>query len=151
MFIDFRCRKNYPEGLLKHRFLDLVLCSRIWFWGSGWSFIVYFSNHAFVCAQSCLILFNPMDCSLPGSTVHGILQAKDTGSRLPWLPPGNFLNPGIEPASPVELALQADSLLLSHQGSPLWVFDTLTKHKHLEFAWITKNLQWENRMYFYVS
>ena len=29
-----------------------------------------------VCAQSCLILCNPMDCSLPGSSVHGILQAR---------------------------------------------------------------------------
>jgi len=27
-------------------------------------------------AQSCLALFDPMDCSLPGSFVHGILQAR---------------------------------------------------------------------------
>ena len=27
-------------------------------------------------AQSCLTLCNPMDCSLPGSTVHGIFQAR---------------------------------------------------------------------------
>ena len=27
-------------------------------------------------AQSCLILCDPMDCSLPGSSVHGIFQAK---------------------------------------------------------------------------
>ena len=27
-------------------------------------------------AQSCLTLRNPMDCSLPGSSVHGILQAR---------------------------------------------------------------------------
>ena len=26
--------------------------------------------------QSCRALFNPMDCSLPGSSVHGILQAR---------------------------------------------------------------------------
>ena len=26
--------------------------------------------------QSCLTLFDPMDCSLPGSPVHGILQAR---------------------------------------------------------------------------
>ena len=32
-----------------------------------------------VCAkslQSCPTLYNPMDCSLPGSSVHGILQAR---------------------------------------------------------------------------
>ena len=27
-------------------------------------------------AQSCLTLRDPMDCSLPGSSVHGILQAR---------------------------------------------------------------------------
>ena len=26
--------------------------------------------------QSCLILCSPMDCSLPGFSVHGILQAR---------------------------------------------------------------------------
>ena len=26
--------------------------------------------------QSCLTLSNPMDCSLPGSSIHGILQAR---------------------------------------------------------------------------
>jgi len=27
-------------------------------------------------AQSCLTLSDPTDCSLPGSSVHGILQAR---------------------------------------------------------------------------
>ena len=27
-------------------------------------------------AQSCLTLSNPMDCSLPGSSIHGIVQAR---------------------------------------------------------------------------
>ena len=26
--------------------------------------------------QSCLTLCNPVDCSLPGSSIHGILQAR---------------------------------------------------------------------------
>ena len=29
-----------------------------------------------MCVQSCPILSNPMDCSLPGSVVHGIFQAR---------------------------------------------------------------------------
>ena len=29
-----------------------------------------------VCAQSCLTLCNPMDCTPPGFSVHGILQAR---------------------------------------------------------------------------
>ena len=27
-------------------------------------------------SQSCLTLSNPMDCSLPGSSIHGIFQAR---------------------------------------------------------------------------
>ena len=55
-----------------------------------------------------------MDLSPQGSSVHGILQAR----ILEWVacsPPGDLLNPGIGSPSP---ALQVDSLLLSHQGSP---------------------------------
>ena len=33
------------------------------------------------CAQSCLTLCDPMDCSLPGSSVHGISQAR----MLEWV------------------------------------------------------------------
>ena len=29
-----------------------------------------------MCAQSCLTLYDPMDRILPGSSVHGILQAR---------------------------------------------------------------------------
>ena len=29
-----------------------------------------------LCVQSCLTLWDPMDCSLPGSSVHGISQAR---------------------------------------------------------------------------
>ena len=34
-------------------------------------------------------------------------------------PPGHLPHPGIEPVSPIALALQVDSLPLSHQGRPL--------------------------------
>ena len=44
-------------------------------------------------------LCNPMDCSPPGSSVHGILQAR-TLEWLPFPPPGDRPNPGIEPTSP---------------------------------------------------
>ena len=31
-------------------------------------------------AQSCLTLCDPVDCGLPGSSIHGILQAR----KLEW-------------------------------------------------------------------
>ena len=57
-------------------------------------------------AQSCLTLCNPMDCSPPGSSVHGILQAK-CWSGLPFPFPGDLPDPEVEPGS---LTLQADPL-----------------------------------------
>ena len=43
---------------------------------------------------------------------------QEYGSGLPFLPPEDLPNPGIESVSPVSPALQADSLPLSHQGNP---------------------------------
>ena len=51
-------------------------------------------------------------------------------SDLPCPAPGDLSDPGIEPTSPTSHALQADSLLLSHQGSPL-AFYSLHIHSHL--------------------
>ena len=39
-------------------------------------------------------------------------------SGLPCPPPGDLPNPGLEPTSPVAPALQVDSFLLNHWGSP---------------------------------
>ena len=50
-------------------------------------------------AQSCPTLCDPMDCSSPGSSVHGILQARIL-EGLPFPSPGDLLDPGIEPRSP---------------------------------------------------
>ena len=53
-----------------------------------------------------------MDCSLPCSSVHKILQAR----VLEWLPfpsPGDLPDPGIEPGSP---AFQADALTSEPPG-----------------------------------
>ena len=42
-----------------------------------WHFFIPFQpQQVCVCAQSCLALGDPMDCSLPGSSVHGIFQAR---------------------------------------------------------------------------
>ena len=58
-----------------------------------------------------------MDCSPPGSSVHGILQAR----VLEWVAisfPRDLPNPGIEPRSP---ALQADSLRFEPPGEPVLI------------------------------
>ena len=57
-------------------------------------------------AQLCLTFYNPMDYSLTGSSVHGILQAR----ILEWVAipfSSGSSNAGIKPGSP---ELHADSL-----------------------------------------
>ena len=67
--------------------------------------------------QSCLILCDPMDCSPPGSSVHGILQARIL-ERVAGPPPGDLPDPGIEPAPLMSHALQAGSLPRVSPGKP---------------------------------
>ena len=65
-------------------------------------------------AQSCPTLCDPMDCSLPGSSLHGILQAR----VLEWVAisfPGDLPDPGIEPGSPT---VQADAVTSEPPGKP---------------------------------
>ena len=79
-------------------------------------YILYACVHA-KSLQLCLTLCNPMDCSPPGSSLHGILQAR----ILEWtaMPSSSDLpDPGIEPVFHAASASQVDSLLLSHLGSP---------------------------------
>ena len=52
-------------------------------------------------AQLCLTLSYPMDCSLPGSSVHGGFSRQEYWSGFPFPPSGDLPNPGIEPMSPM--------------------------------------------------
>ena len=49
--------------------------------------------------QLCLTLCDPLDCSLPGSSVHGDFLGKNTGVGchvlLQWIFPTQGLNPGL--------------------------------------------------------
>ena len=56
--------------------------------------------------QSCPTLCNPMDCSSPGSSVHGILSKQEYWNGLPCPPPGDP---------------QAGSLSLASPQKPHWV------------------------------
>ena len=69
-------------------------------------------------AQLCPTLCNPMDCSPPGSSLHGNSPGKNTGvgsCSPPGPPPGDLPNPGIKCRSPT---LQADSLPAEPPGKP---------------------------------
>ena len=93
-----------------------------WFWTDSFWLEKYFSDHLFqvniwkiiymlycacVCAQSlqsCPTLCDLLDCNPPGSSVHGILQAR----ILHWVafpPSGDLPDPGIEPVSLISPSL----------------------------------------------
>ena len=70
-----------------------------------------------------------MDCRLPGSSIHGILQAR----ILEWVsfpPSGDLPEPGMKPGSP---ALQADSLLSESLGKLIYIYIYHIYHRYVIF------------------
>ena len=65
--------------------------------------------------QLCLTLCSPMDCSLPGSSVHGILQAR----ILEWVAISSSKGSS-QPRDQAQVSHVAGGFFyhLSHQGSP---------------------------------
>ena len=79
---------------------NMVITLRLYSSVFAWS-IFYISYSV---TKSCLTLGNPMDCILPGSSVHEIFQAR----ILEWVAipfSGNLSYPGMDPASPVSPTL----------------------------------------------
>ena len=114
--------KVWKEGKLKvfTQLLDLVLISlyyKRWFLSSQARNNVLNVQCAVLrlTAQSCPTLCNPMDCSLPGSSVHGDSPGKNTGLGC------HALLQGIFPTQGSSLGLPHGRQIvyqLSHQGSP---------------------------------
>ena len=70
-------------------------------------------------AQSCLTLSDPMDCSLPGSSVHGIFQAR----VLEWvpsafsLPTRNGRQKDLHAQEPYRALLDNFQFILTHESN----------------------------------
>ena len=75
-----------------------------------------------------------MDCSLPGFSFHEISQAR-IPSGLPFPPPGDLSDLGIEPSSLASSKRQADSLHLVPPGKP----HPLPPHPHPDASDSLKN------------
>ena len=93
--------------------------------------------HACCCsvAKLCLTLCDPMDCSPPGSSVHGFLQAR----ILKWIAISSYRGsfwPRVEPASPVV----ADGIFTTEQpGKPHRMLYHSPVVKYLEYFPIFPN------------
>ena len=74
---------------------------------------------------SCVQLFaTPWTVAFQAPLSMGFSR-QECWSRVLCPPPGDLLDPGIEPGSPPSSALQSDSLPLSHRGSPIRAFTYL--------------------------
>ena len=67
-----------------------------------------------MCAQLCPTFCDPMNCSLPGSSVHGIFLGNNTGVGCHFLLQGIFLTQGSNQPLLCLLCWQEDSLPLCH-------------------------------------
>ena len=100
------CPVHFPYS---YRKACLCRWSAVLYWVGGLSsssVASCFTLHVALClhAQSLSCICDPTDCSPPGSSVHGISQAR----ILEWLPfptPGDLPDPGIEPESLASPAL----------------------------------------------
>ena len=72
-----------------------------------------------VCAQSCLILCNPLDCGPPDSSVYGILQSRIL-EQIAISYSGDLPYPGIKSASLVSPALASGFFTSGPSGKP-WI------------------------------
>ena len=81
-------------------------------------------------AESCPTLCDPMDCSPPGSSVHGDSPGKNTGVGCHALLQGTFPTQGSNPGLP---HCRQILYCLSHQGiQPLHPYDKYIEIIHIE-------------------
>ena len=99
--------------------LNLLQCCFCFMFWVCWPWGMW--NFSFVCvcvgsvAKSCLTLWDPVDCSPPGSSCPWNFPGKNTGLGCHVLLQEIYLpDSGVKPTSP---ALAGRSLPLSHQGS----------------------------------
>ena len=112
------------------------ICLRGWeaFWRKIWGKCEY------VCSvtRSCLTLWDLMDCSPQGSSVHGIFQARIL-SGLPFLPSRDLPTSGIEPSSPVYPALAEGFFTTEPPGKPFFSSSTfyfILEYNRLTLLWL---------------
>ena len=83
--------------------------------------------------QLCLTLWEPMDSSPPGSSVHGILQ-EEYWSGFPCPPPGDLPDPGVKPASLMFSVLAGGFFTTSTNWEGIKVYNYIKPLNHLEYS-----------------
>ena len=97
----------------------LWVCNLVLFW---WLENVHLVPDYAQSLQSCPTLCETMYCVAHQTPLSMGFPRQEYWSGLPYPPPGDLPNTGMEPKSSVSPALQADSLWLSHWESPVHVY-----------------------------
>ena len=140
------CGENTRPGLLAHlcHWLCAVISSVLHSLSCNWCVCacvcgrVHAHMHALSHTSHCLTLCDPLDCSLPGFSVHWILPAR----ILEWVTfstPRDLPNPELEPVSSVSPALLAESLptepyniyLFMQENGLSWVSSLMKVYKYM--------------------
>ena len=100
-------------------------------------FVVHFSS----VTQSCLTLWDPMDCSTPGLPDHHQLL-EFTQAHVHWV------SDAIQPSHPLSSLSPPDFSLAHHQGLHKWVISLHQVAKVLEIQLQHQSFQWIFRTYF---
>ena len=93
------CTENWGKDFTHIIWFSYVICSQLEKALGKYQLTKYMCNVLCSVTQSCLTLFDPMNCSLPGSSVHGDSPGKRTGvcchALLQGIFPTHRLNPGL--------------------------------------------------------
>ena len=131
--------------------------------------MIFVIHHKVLVTQSCLILCDPMDCSTPGSSVHGILQARilewsdisfSKGSSQPrewtwfsciagrfftiWANPRllkRTLKGGTWKRSPKKLLFNWTNPLISWEKLGFWIISDVCSFIFKKRVWMTSEIQ----------
>ena len=93
--------------------------------------------------QSCLTLWDPMDCSTPGFPVHQLLELTQT--HVHWV------SDAIQPSHPLSSPSPPAFNLSQHQGLFQWVNSSNQVAKVLEFQLQHQSFQWIFRISFRID
>ena len=109
--------KKVPSPAINHRKVSSVLCDNL-NKGRGYTHVCVHAKSL----QSCPTLCDPLDCSLLGSSVHGIPQAR----KLEWVAMpssrASFQPRDQTSVSFVSLHWQVGSLPLAPPGNPRYIY-----------------------------
>ena len=128
-------------------------------------FLTFLISYIISCsiAKSCLSLCDHLNCSMQGSSVHGISR-QEYWSRLIFPSPGDLLSSGIKPAYPAltggffsttELSGKPICLIIFLLIHMSVLYDRLFRHYHLgqrlsnllEGAVFRESIWWNSHMY----